>query len=260
MKKIIRNLLFLSILGLSFYYITSCNVEKTITPLTMSEHGILRTNEMGQVLGGDYSDWCIHAPVDTFTYVVSYSVTLLNHNTVARLKWVTSKEYHNYGFDIERKKFTEMSYLRFNFIPGQGIKDDTTIYTFTDSAATNLQFYSYRLKVLDIYGNYKYYYVGPITITPPLNSSFGPAYPNPASGIFTLPFSLPRKDTVTIFFINNPDTVYLAWRKVYLAGTYKINYRYDTSVYHRVIDRIYMYCSSQMQNDSCRNFGDIQFK
>lgn len=260
MKILLKNIFIFTVIGFTLYYFESCNVDKTVTPLTTTNPGILETNESGQVIGGDYSDWCIHPAIDTFTYVVSFSMTISYNNRVANLRWVTSKEYHNYGFDVERKRFSDINYTKINFVPGQGIKNDSTYYFYSDTVFSNVQGYTYRLKMISVFGNFKYFYIGPIAIIPPLNSSFGPVYPNPAKGVFNLPFSLPRKDTVTIFFIDNRDTVYLAFRKIYLSGSYRITYNYDTSRFHRAQDRLYFYCGSQQINDSCKNYGDIQFK
>jgi hypothetical protein len=259
MKILLKNIFIFIVIGFTLYYFESCNVDKTVTPLTTTNLGILVTNENGQVIGGDYSDWCIHPAVDTFTYVISFSVTYSNQNRIARLRWVTSKEYNNYGFDIERKRNNEYSFIRLNFVQGQGIFNDTTNYLYIDTVNSNAQLYTYRLKIMDIYGNFKYYYAGPISVTPPLNSSYGPVYPNPANGVFNVPFSIPRKDTVTIFFIDKHDTVYIAFRNILIAGNYKYTYHYDTSKYHNVQDRLYIYCGSLMLNNICKNYGDIQF-
>lgn len=259
MKKNFYDLLIFVFIILSIYFVSSCNVEKVITPLTSGDMGILRTNEAGEILGGDYSDWCIRQAADTFTYVVSFTIGYTYNNKIAILRWTTSKEFNNYGFEIERKRFNE-SYIKIGFIPGQGTVHDSTRYMYSDTVQYYAQNYSYRLKMIDIYGNYKYYYQGPISVNPPLTYSYGPVYPNPTKGFFTLPFSLPRKDTVTIYFIDNADTIYLAFRRVYNAGNYKINYSYDTTKYHNSQNRLYFFSGSLQPNEVCKNYGDIEFK
>lgn len=256
--KILKNIFIFLIIGLSFYFISSCDAEKTVTYLTSPELGILQTDEFGNILGGDYSDWCLKSTVDTFTYVVSFTVTSLSNNRVALLKWITSQEYHNYGFDIERKRYNENNYSKIKFIQGQGIKNDSTIYSYNDSVNI-VSFYTYRLKMIDVNGNYKYIYTGIIPITPVFNSFFGPIYPNPTKGKFTIPFGVKQNDFVSIYFIYNSDTIFITKSKFYQPGIYKIIYRYDTTKYHNSTNRLYILNNSLQFNDTCKSYGDIQF-
>lgn len=258
MKKYLRNLFIFLFIGATIYFNVSCNADKTVTPIGNLDLGILRTNESGQILGGDYSDWCLYSPVDTFTYVVSFTMTPLNQNTIAHLKWTTSKEYHNYGFYLERKKFSDFNFIKIKFIEGQDIKNDSTYYSYNDTI-NSVSSYTYRLKVIDIFGNYKYIYVGQIMITPILSPFFGPAYPNPSNGKFTIPFSVTKKDSVSIFFISDNDTIFITKDRNYSAGNHSTVFIYDTTVFHDMQVRLYFKNNSFQVSDSCKSYGDIQF-
>jgi hypothetical protein len=256
MKYLYKNILISLVIVLFAYLVFSCDAEKTVEYISL-DLGILQTNESGEIIGGDMSDWCLKSVVDTFSYVSSFTLTI-SHNTVAILRWVTTQEYHNYGFDIERKRYNENNYTKIDFVQGQGTNHDSTIYIYNDTV-NNVYYYSYRLKMIDIYGNYKYITVGSSTFTSPHVAFFGPIYPNPAKGRFTIPFAITQNDYVSIYFIYNSDTVFITKSKPYQAGTYKIIYNYDTAKYHNIQCRLYIFNFSLQFNDSCRSYGDIQF-
>jgi hypothetical protein len=257
MKTSIRYIFLIAVMGLSFYAFISCNKENPATP-TKSDMGILKTDEFGNILGGDYSDWCIHSPVDTFTYIKSFIVTLPQSN-ISLLKWTTSKEYHCYGFDVERRTTSDTNYFRIGFVNGNGTTNDSVSYVYIDTLQPNHPNYLYRLKQFDIYGNYKYRYPGVQNVYPISNSSFGPAYPNPTTNNLNIKFSIPRTDTISIYFADfMADTVFILNKEHLGAGSYEIQ-TYNSSNYHNVQKRLYIKSSSIQNSDSCRLYGDIQF-
>jgi hypothetical protein len=258
MKHIFKNIAVFLFVGFSLYFISSCQEDKSITYLTSSDLGILRTDASSRILGGDYSDWCMHSAADTFTYVTSFTMSAYINNTIAQLKWTTKQEYHCSRFDIERKRYNDYNYTKVKSVVAQGIVYDTTNYKINDTVY-RVSDYTYRLKVIDIYGNYKYITYGQYAVTPPLNYAFGPAYPNPASGYFMIPFSLQWKDTVSIYIVNNSDTFFITKKNVMQAGTYKFTYNYDTTIFGHSQKRIYIKCNSLPYNDACKSYGDIEF-
>jgi hypothetical protein len=257
MKAYIKNILVILILGALIYSIQSCNKDNdVIVKNEPVDLGILRTDEIGRVLGGDYSDWCIHQYIDTFTTAYIINVTAISNN-VNRIQWMTSKQYHCLGFDVERCLKTDTNYIYRGFLPGIGTTNDTITYFYNDTVSTVASDYKYRLKVRDIFGNFKYAYLTILTY-PPANYSFGPAYPNPVEIIFRLRIDIPRKDTVSLFFINNFDTIFVLKNEVMIQGNHEldIDNRFN---YHNVQKRLYIRCGSFPLSDSCRNYGDIQF-
>jgi hypothetical protein len=258
MKNIVKNIFILSFVFLSIYFISSCNKDDNVVNNTPQDLGILRTNEMGQVLGGDYSDWCVHTAVDTFTYVFSFNVTVISNN-ISKLEWKTSKQYHCLGFDIERSLKTDTIYSKIGFIAGAGTTNDTIYYIYYDTLSSNVSNYKYRLKTIDIYGIFRYWYtimgIQPISN----NYSFGPAYPNPTWSDFNLRFGLIKKDTVSLFFLNGFDTVFVLHNEVFNEGVYEIGAIGSSLNYHNVQKRLFIKCHSLQQSDSCKNYGDIQF-
>ena len=49
---------FIKIVLVLLIFITACSDEKIIVPVTDTGPGILRTDELGNSLGGDTTDWC----------------------------------------------------------------------------------------------------------------------------------------------------------------------------------------------------------
>ncbi len=242
-------------MGLSFYAIISCNKETPTTPST-SDFGILRTDEFGNVLGGDYSDWCLHNPVDTFTYVKYFYV--ITQNNIAALRWTTSKEYNCYGFDIERSVVSDTNYSRLGFVHGTGTTNDSVSYIYFDTLQLNHPNYKYRLKILDTFGNYKYLFQGGQINGLPPNASFGPAYPNPTNGSYKVKFQIPRIDTVSLYLTGLIDTLIIINKQICYPGMYEVNIS-NSSNFHNVQKRLYIKSGSIRNADSCSLYGDIQF-
>lgn len=257
MKTLLRNYFLILVVCVSLLAVHSCNKESPTTP-SNSDIGILRTDEFGNILGGDYSDWCIHNPVDTFTTIKYFYVTMPQNN-ISFLKWATSKEYNCYGFDVERRIIPDTNFIKVGFVSGTGTTNDSVAYAYFDTLQPNHPSYSYRLKQLDIYGNYTYISSGIQNIYPIPNASFGPAYPNPTTGSFVITFNIPRKDTVSVFFTDfRIDTTFFAKNEILNAGTYQF-YISNNSNFHNVQKRLFIKSSTIRNADSCSLYGDIQF-
>lgn len=257
MITFLRNCILVLVAGVSLFAVPGCNKEAPTAPGNI-DLGILRTDEFGNILGGDYSDWCIHNPVDTFTYIVAFSVTAPQNN-ISLLKWTTSKQYSCYGFDVERKISSDTNYIKLHFVQGAGNLNDSMSYVYYDTLQPNHPNYSYRLKIWNTYGNYKYSYPGIQIVYPIPNASFGPAFPNPTTNNLIIKFSIPREDTVSIYFSEfKTDTVFIMNKERLNAGNYEIN-TYNSSNFHNVQKRLFIKSSTIQNADSCSLYGDIQF-
>ena len=90
-------------------------------------------------------------------------------------------------------------------------------------------------------------------------NKFGPAYPNPVSGAshVNIKFSLPVKDTISLYLLKNPgDTVYYINNEPLMSGYYEISI--NTSTMGSGIK--WMYIKMRQNNyfgNWCRNYGDI---
>jgi hypothetical protein len=72
------------------------------------------------------------------------------------LKWTTSSEVNNHGFDIERS-VNQTVWTRLGFVAGSGTTNSLRNYTFTDNSITTSGTYYYRLKQINNDGTYQYF-------------------------------------------------------------------------------------------------------
>lgn len=257
MKRIPAYLLIAALLSASIYFTSGCG-DKSVDSGN-NDLGILRTDENGNILGGDYTDWCLRHAVDTFTHVSSPRITYSLNNNIALLNWRTDKEYHLYGFYVQRALTTDSNYSLIGFVPGTGTTNDSVSYTFTDTLQNGHPQYRYRLKVTDIYGNFSCAYFGIIQIVNPVTSpSFGPAYPNPTSGIIKINFSIMKPDTISLYYLDTFDTLFFINNEVKNAGCYSIDIG-NTYNLHKTQKRLYLKSRTIVTADSCSLYGDIEY-
>lgn len=129
-------------------------------------------------------------------------VTLLNLSATpvtrkVTLKWTTSSEINNRGFDVQRSD-NGVNWASVGFVAGAGNSNFTISYNFTD---INLEpkKYFYRLKQVDIDDRYKFSAVVAVTLSGKAEYALGQNYPNPVvNGEATIQFVLPKAEKVNI--------------------------------------------------------------
>ncbi len=123
-------------------------------------------------------------PVELSSFTYS-----LNGNDVT-LYWSTSSETNNSGFGIERKTSSEQ-WITAGNVTGSGTSSVTNNYLFRDRELSPGK-YSYRLKQLDLNGNYTYHYLSSmIQIGTPDKFNLRQNYPNPFNPVTMISFSIP---------------------------------------------------------------------
>ncbi|MBN8571960.1 MAG: hypothetical protein J0M18_20255 [Ignavibacteria bacterium] len=92
--------------------------------------------------------------------------------------------------------------------------------------------------------------------------SFGPAYPNPANDSISLNFSVPEKDTLSLYFYDGNDSLFVFKNNVLFPGYYNVNFKGSTFGFFNTYKRIYMRNKRGLFSAStnCNNFGDIHFR
>lgn len=112
------------------------------------------------------------------------SFTGAMNQKVVDLKWNTSNEVNNAGFEVLRSGPNQDSWVKIGFVPASGLTAAT--YTLTDYAplpGTN----TYRLRQLDVDGREKFSNI--IAVNNTGTASLVRAYPNPFKDQFTLVFN-----------------------------------------------------------------------
>lgn len=131
----------------------------------------------------------------------SLPVTLMNlsatpGNRKVTLRWATSSEQNNRGFNVERST-DGTSWTTVGFVEGAGNSNFTKNYTYTDNNLEPRKYF-YRLKQIDIDENFKYSAIVAATLGTKAEFVLGQSYPNPTKGQATVQFTLPQAETVNI--------------------------------------------------------------
>jgi hypothetical protein len=127
--------------------------------------------------------------------LVSFTA-MVNGNEVL-LKWSTSNEINNYGFQVERKS-VDQDWRILDFIEGFGNSNSEKLYQFDDNTIPKAGKYFYRLKQIDINGDYTYSEEISVEINLPLEFKLHQNHPNPFNPSTIISFELPYSQKIII--------------------------------------------------------------
>ncbi|MCB0727307.1 MAG: T9SS type A sorting domain-containing protein [Ignavibacteriae bacterium] len=119
------------------------------------------------------------------------------------LKWTTSSESNNSGFDIERRSAEGNEWTKVGNVAGNGTSTLTQNYSFTDRNVLTGK-YNYRLKQTDYNGNYEYHNLtSEINVGTPNSFSLKQNYPNPFNPTTKIDFDIAVDGNVKLTVYNS---------------------------------------------------------
>ena len=155
------------------------------------------------------------------------------------LKWNTSTEVNNYGFEVQRtiknSKLKIQNFEKIGFVKGSGNSNSPKNYSFKDDnpPSGNIE---YRLKQIDNNGNFKYSQIATLNSLP-TKFELWQNYPNPFNPTTTINYDLPQQSKVVlkVYDILGQEVATLV-NKEEQAGVYTVqfspnNYRLASGVY-----------------------------
>lgn len=116
------------------------------------------------------------------------------------LKWSTSFEENNYGFEIERIPVSQNAekWSKIGFIKGNGNTNTKSDYYYSDSKLNSGK-YQYRLRQIDYNGNYEYFNLSStLEIGLPGKFILSQNYPNPFNPVTKIDYEIPNNSNVNI--------------------------------------------------------------
>lgn len=128
--------------------------------------------------------------------ISSFNAVVLNSRDI-RIVWITSIEYNNKGFELERKQVNGNWQFE-AWIDGNGNTNYPVTYIYLDKKLP-IGNYNYRIKQIDYNGNFEYYNLyNEIAVGDPVEIRISQNYPNPSNPNSNIEYQLSVKANVKI--------------------------------------------------------------
>lgn len=166
------------------------------------------------------------------------------------LKWITSSETNNSGFEIQRKDKLNIDWNVIEFVPGKINSTENTIYNYTDRDL-DAGSYNYRLKQIDLNGNFEYFNLTEtVVIGNPDDFFVSLNYPNPFNPVTKINYSLPSASDLKISLFDSQGKLVKVLNDGYsssgyfeisidasdlTSGLYYCNFEYGNNIISRKI-------------------------
>ncbi|MBS1493866.1 MAG: T9SS type A sorting domain-containing protein [Bacteroidetes bacterium] len=189
----------------------------------------LTTTAAGTVLTASgltsFSDFAIGGDLNNQLPVELSSFTSSVSGKNVLLKWSTTMEENNSGFNIERRIRNTETWTNSGFVAGNGNSNTVKNYSFEDKNLSTGG-YSYRLKQVDYNGNYRYYdLTNEVIVGIPTKFAISQNYPNPFNPSTKINYELPfdSKVSIKIFDITGREMASVV-NEIQTAGYYTTNF------------------------------------
>lgn len=126
--------------------------------------------------------------------LTSFTASVVGKNV--SLNWSTATEINNYGFEVQRKT-SNADFVTIAFVEGKGTTQNPQSYSYTDK---NLEYgkYSYRLKQVDLNGNFSYSDIVEVDARIPNKFGLNQNYPNPFNPSTTISYEIAKETNVSL--------------------------------------------------------------
>jgi hypothetical protein len=154
-----------------------------------------RINDFGRTTGNRlivYSNGSVQPPLPV--ELARFTATTVGE--AVTLRWSTTSEENNAGFDVERSTDGE-TFTTIGFEPGVGTTEEAQSYRFVDREAPFATTLFYRLRQVDTDGTFEYSPVVEVEVTPSAVALL-PVAPNPVSASARLRYELPEATAVRL--------------------------------------------------------------
>ena len=140
---------------------------------------------------------CDEASIPLPVELTSFSASFISGDV--HMKWTTATELNNRGFEIQRSDGED--FVTIGFVKGSGTTTEPHSYSFVD-AKVETGVYSYRLKQIDLNGEFTYSNIIEIDIAAPLTFALSQNYPNPFNPTTTINYEIAKPVNVSLVIYN----------------------------------------------------------
>ena len=154
---------------------------------------------------------------------MSFDAVAVDNSTV-NLKWITWNETNNDHFEIERS-FDEQDFQMVGIIfSAEGNSTASNSYSFSDNskALSSHQEVYYRLKQVDIDGNFTYSIVKLVRFNTGISSNISLVYPNPYMDKIKMNFNSDKSSPAVVRMINSKGQIIVSQQYSVVQGNNNI--------------------------------------
>jgi len=131
--------------------------------------------------------------------LASFTASALEDDVI--LNWSTATETNNRGFEVERQTAGSQTWECIGYVAGYGTTTEPRSYTYSDYNLVSGE-YHYRLKQVDLDGEFKYSNTITINVNTPDQFNLSQNYPNPFNPNTQIEYSIPKDGYVSLIVYN----------------------------------------------------------